>query len=113
MNKVFPEFIRNLPQPDLPDALLEQGAEARLLQGEGRQVAFFRLPAGFVIPPHAHCAQWGILLDGEMELTISGKTRTLRAGDQYLIPADAVHEVRCLKEIHAMDFFEDGELYQV
>ena len=112
MEKVFPEFIRNLPHPELPDALLEQGADVRLLRGENQQAAFFRLPAGFVIPPHAHCAQWGVLLDGEMELTISGETRTVRAGEHYFIPADAEHQVRCVTEIHALDFFDDGQRYQ-
>lgn len=107
MKDVFPEFIRNLPEPALPVA----GADARLFQGERGQAAFFRLPAGFVIPPHHHCAQWGIVVSGRMELTVSGEMRVYGKGDTYFIPAGAVHAVRCPEEVHAIDFFEDPGRY--
>jgi quercetin dioxygenase-like cupin family protein len=32
------------------------------------------------VPPHSHNAQWGIVLEGEMEIIISGKLHHLKKG---------------------------------
>ena len=78
----FPQTITSLPQVDL--AL--EGVIGYLLQGEETQTVFFHLPAGVGVPPHSHCAQWGVMLQGKMELAIGDETLTLKKGDTYFIP---------------------------
>jgi quercetin dioxygenase-like cupin family protein len=35
----------------------------------------------------------GLLLSGEMALTVAGETHTVRPGDLYVIPGDVMHSV--------------------
>ena len=45
-----------------------------------------------VMPWHQHPhEQLGVMLEGEMELTIGDETRLLRAGDAYAIPPNVPH----------------------
>ena len=57
---VFAEFLRNLPQVAVPF----EGVDARLMTGPDGQAVFFYLPKGVTVPPHSHCAQWGIVVEG-------------------------------------------------
>jgi quercetin dioxygenase-like cupin family protein len=45
-----------------------------------------------VVPRHQHPhEQAGVMLEGTLELTIGGETRTLRPGDAYAIPPNLPH----------------------
>lgn len=45
-----------------------------------------------IVPEHAHPhEQFGVVLTGELHLTVAGELRVLRAGDMYLIPGDVLH----------------------
>ena len=68
MSEIFPEPIRNLPQADIPI----EGITSYLLQGENQQVVFMSFDKDVSVPEHSHEAQWGVVLDGESELTIGG-----------------------------------------
>jgi mannose-6-phosphate isomerase-like protein (cupin superfamily) len=84
----FPEFIKNLPEADLP----VDGARAWLVQSEDGQVMF--------------------LIDGEMELTIGEKTGTYRQGDSYFIPAGTMHKAILYKDFRVLDYFADKDRYK-
>jgi mannose-6-phosphate isomerase-like protein (cupin superfamily) len=44
---------------------------------------------------HTHAALTAhIILDGEMQLTMNGKSETFRAGDRCDVPAGAVHSAK-------------------
>jgi quercetin dioxygenase-like cupin family protein len=100
----FPPLITALPEIDLPVATLT----GWLLQGEGRQVVFFRLAPGASIPEHAHGEQWGVVVEGELELTIAGERRLYRKGDTYLIPDGAPHGARCTHGALVIDLFGEN-----
>lgn len=104
----FLPIIASLPRVDvsLP------GVEGWLLQGDSRQAVFFHLAPGTVIPEHAHGAQWGVVLDGEIDLTISGQTRTYRRGESYFIPEGALHGARVESGAQVMDLFQDPARYR-
>ena len=108
MSGVYPEFIENLPDADLPVA----GVRGKLFQGDRGQVVFFDIPAGTAIPPHSHGDQWGVVLDGEMELTIGGETRTYRKGDFYFIPAGVEHSATFVTRCFVLDVFADRDRYR-
>ncbi len=104
----FPEPIDLLPQADIPFP----GIRGWLSQGVGHQIVFFDIEPVGLVPPHTHGAQWGIVVEGEMELTIDGKTRTYRKGDSYHIPAGVEHSARFLTRVRAIDVFADADRYR-
>jgi quercetin dioxygenase-like cupin family protein len=105
----YTELILGLPEIELP----VPGAQGWLLQGEERQMAFFDLPEGGRIPLHSHGEQWGLVVRGEMELTIAGETRRLGPGDWYRIPADVEHGAHFLTRIQVIDLFADTDRYSL
>ncbi len=104
----FPEMIRGLPEIAIPIA----GIRGWLLQGGQTQAVFLDIAAEAEVPRHAHCAQWGVVVTGEMTLTIGDETRTYRAGDWYYIPAGVDHGATFPTRVNAIDVFDDGSRYQ-
>jgi len=104
----YPEPITSLPQADLAF----EGLTAYLLQGEETQTVFFYLPAGTGVPPHSHCTQWGVMLEGKMELAIGEETLTLKKGDTYFVPEGVIHSANTLTDSWAMDVFFDPKRYR-
>jgi quercetin dioxygenase-like cupin family protein len=74
-------------------------------------VVFFEIQPGTHLPAHAHCFQWGIVIDGEIDLTIGEETRTYRKGDTYVIPEGVTHSGRIPYGCLAMDYFSDPMRY--
>lgn len=107
-DQFFPEFIRNLPEADLPI----NKVVGYLFQGTHGQICFFEFEPGIEVPAHSHGNQWGVVLHGEFNLTMNGKTRTLRQGDSYYIPEGMVHSANFEKTCKILDFFEDIDRYK-
>lgn len=105
---VYPDMIRNLPEIDIP----LKGVRGWLLQGGDRQIVFFDIEPVGEVPPHAHCAQWGFVLDGEMSLTIGGKTAVYRKGDWYFIPEGVTHSATFLSRVNVIDVFDAPDRYK-
>lgn len=64
------------------------------------------------LPEHNHSyEQWGIVIDGEMELRVDGKVRLCKKGDEYLVPIGAMHGAKFLKKTRVMDFFSEKNRY--
>ena len=104
----YPEMIRGLPEIEIPVA----GVRGWLLQGGATQAVFFDIEPVGTIPPHAHCAQWGLMVKGEMKLTIGEETKTYRAGDWYYIPAGVTHSAEFPTHVHVIDIFDAPDRYQ-
>lgn len=61
--------------------------------------------AGGIGAMHSHPhTQASYVASGKFDITIDGKTKTLKGGDVYFVPSDLVHGAVCL---------EDGELIDV
>ncbi len=103
----YSAFIQALPRIDVP----LEGVRGLLSQGVGHQVVFFEIEAGLEIPLHAHGEQWGIVVEGEMELTIGTDTRRYGPGDSYRIPAGTPHGARFLTDFRAIDAFAEPDRY--
>ena len=105
----YPEVITRLPEADISI----KGIKAHVLQGEKHQLVFFEFEPFTPVPEHSHdYDQWGMMIEGKMELTIDGETRTCKAGDEYVIPAHAKHGARFLTKSRAMDFFSEKNRYK-
>ena len=105
----FPDVVKNLPMADLPF----RGVNAWFIQGEKHQLVFFEIETYAVIPEHIHpYDQWGVVVDGQMELTIDGKPRVVGKGDDYVIPANSKHGARPLSRVRVIDFFSERNRYK-
>lgn len=104
----FPQPIQALPEADISF----RGIRGWLLQGSSGQVVFMDIAPIGEVPPHAHGAQWGVVVEGEMLLTIGGETRTYRKGDSYYIPAGVVHSALFKSRVFVVDFFADADRYR-
>jgi quercetin dioxygenase-like cupin family protein len=105
---IYPDFVRNLPEVDMPI----EGIRAWLLEDGSCQMVLFDIQQTAVVPPHKHCAQWGVMLEGEMDLTIDGVTRRVIKGDRYFIPADTVHSAIFRTRVNVIDLFDAGDRYK-
>jgi quercetin dioxygenase-like cupin family protein len=104
----FPPLITNLPEADLPI----KGVRAWMLKSDQGLVVFFDFEAGVEVPEHQHGDQWGIVVEGEMSLTVEGETRLCRKGDSYWIPAGTPHAAYFHKPSKLIDLFADVGRYR-
>jgi mannose-6-phosphate isomerase-like protein (cupin superfamily) len=107
MSVEYPEWILGLPEIDVP----LEGVRGWLLQAAGRQAVFFDIEPIGEIPIHAHGAQFGVVLEGEMSLTIAGETRRCGPGDTYEIPAGTPHGAVFHSRVRVIDFFDEPARY--
>lgn len=106
IGEFFPAFIRACPRPASPIDM-----KAHIAPSEHLLPMFYEIDQEVCIPEHAHGAQWGVVLQGSMELTIDGESHTYVRGDSYYVPDGAPH----IAVIHAgykgIDVFADPERY--
>jgi quercetin dioxygenase-like cupin family protein len=105
--KTFPDIIKNLPKIQIPI----NGVNAFLMQSENNQLVFFEFKEDAEIPLHSHGAQWGIVVDGKIELTVGDDTRVYSKGQSYYIPAGVTHGGKIFAGFKAIDFFEEKDRY--
>lgn len=106
--KFFPEIITNLPEADIPI----EGLHSYLFQGEKQQFVFMSFENDVKVPEHSHEAQWGVVLDGEIELTIDDKKCIFTKGDTYFIPKDVKHSARIRKGYKDLTLFNQNDRYK-
>jgi quercetin dioxygenase-like cupin family protein len=53
------------------------------------------------------------VLEGTVELTIGGETRTHSPGSSYYIPAGVVHSARVPAGAKIIEFFEEPDRYRL
>ena len=73
---------------------------------------FFDIEPIGAIPEHSHAAQFGVVLDGEMTLTIAGVARRYGRGDTYFIPAGVPHSAVFHTRFRAIDVFDEPARYR-
>ncbi len=105
----FPEPIAQLPEAEIPF----EGARARLSQGEDHQILFMQFDQDVDLPAHKHAAQWGIVLEGSIDLTIDGKQVRYLKGDRYFIPSGTLHSARIFAGYADITYFAQVDRYQI
>jgi quercetin dioxygenase-like cupin family protein len=105
----YPKVITCLPAAEINI----EGAKGWILQAEATQLVFFEFQVGTKLPEHSHSYhQWGMVIDGKMELTVDGIPRMCKKGNEYLIPAGAKHYATFLKRTRVMDYFSEKTRYK-
>jgi quercetin dioxygenase-like cupin family protein len=104
----FPDWMKDsVPEVDTPFA----GLEGRLLASPHGQAVFFSAAEECEVPPHAHGAQWGIVVTGRLHLTVGGEPGTYEPGETYEIPSGAEHSARLEAGTSFIDVFQDPDRY--
>jgi quercetin dioxygenase-like cupin family protein len=71
------------------------GIQIRTFWGAEILVSVVDLAANSVVPMHSHPhEQAGVVISGELELTIGGETHKLGPEDTYIIPGDVEHSAK-------------------
>ena len=107
----YPDFITALPGIDLP--FPEDVVQGSTVKSDAGLVAFFTFLKDMELPVHSHGAQWGIVVEGEIELAIGAETRVYRPGDSYFIPAGVAHGATITAGTRVIDVFEEADRYPV
>lgn len=108
MKSIFPEPILNLPEADIPI----KGINAYLSQGNNHQVIFMSFSEDVDLPEHFHESQWGIVLEGKIDLTIDGVKSTYQKGDRYFIPKGVKHSGKIYAGYADITFFNEKDRYR-
>jgi quercetin dioxygenase-like cupin family protein len=108
MKPIFPEPILNLPEADIPI----KGINAFLSQGNNHQVIFMSFSEDVDLPEHLHESQWGIVLEGKIDLTIDGVKNTYQKGDRYFIPKGVKHSGKIYAGYADITFFNEKDRYK-
>ncbi len=108
-NNLFPPPVQALPEADIP----LKGIKAYLSQGDSHQIIFMEFAEDVELPEHCHAAQWGVVLEGRIDLAIGGVGRTYRKGDRYFIPEGVTHSGRIHAGYADITFFGEPGRYSV
>jgi len=109
MTQTFPQPITALPEADIPI----NGIKAFLSQGENHQIIFMEFTEDADLPEHSHESQWGIVLEGKIDLTIDGIELTFTKGDRYFIPKGVRHSGKIYSGFTVMEFFNQIDRYKI
>lgn len=109
LKRGFPKVITDLPEADIQF----KGVKGWIAQGESHQIVFFEIEPFRKVSEHSHNSpQWGIVVEGKMELTIGNKTKIYEEGGEYFIPAHTKHSAKFLSKFRAVDFFGERMRYK-
>ena len=109
MLEIFPEPITNLSEADIPMT----GVSAYLSQADTHQIIFMEFSEDVDLPEHSHADQWGIVLEGKIDLTIDGVSNTFTKGDRYFIPNGVKHSGRIHAGYADVTFFNQKDRYKI
>ena len=107
----FPDFIKAFPSIDVP--FPEDVVQTAVVQSDDGLVAFFTFLKDMKLPTHSHGAQWGTVVEGQIEFTIDGETKLYKAGDSYSIPAGVEHGALIKSGTRVIDVFEEADRYAI
>jgi len=108
MSEVFPEPIRDLPEADIS----LEGLKSYLSQGETHQIVFMEFSKDVELPEHSHESQWGVVLEGTIDLIIDGVKQTFTRGDRYFIPKGVKHSSKIYAGYADITFFNQKDRYK-
>jgi quercetin dioxygenase-like cupin family protein len=107
MKTVFPEAIEKLPLAEIP----LDGLTAFLSQGPNHQILFMSFDEDVELTEHSHAAQYGIILEGRIDLCIDGEMKSYYKGDRYYIPAGVRHYGKIYAGYADVTFFDEKDRY--
>ncbi|PKM49769.1 MAG: cupin domain-containing protein [Firmicutes bacterium HGW-Firmicutes-7] len=108
MSNIFPKPICELPMADIP----LNGLAAYLSQGDNHQIIFMQFNEDVDLLEHSHESQWGIVLEGRIDLVIDGIKHEYKKGDRYFISKDIKHSGKIYAGYADMTYFNEKDRYK-
>jgi len=108
MSETFPKPIIELPEADIPI----KGIKAYLSQGANHQIVFMEFSEDAEVPEHSHESQWGIVLEGKIDLIVGGIKNTYLKGDRYFIPEYVRHAAKIYAGYADITYFNQRDRYK-
>lgn len=108
MSKIFPEPIKLLPEANISI----DGARAYISQSKSHQILFMEFEKDTVLPEHSHESQFGIVLEGKIDLILNGIKNTYSKGESYFIPKDVKHSAKIYAGYADVSFFNEPDRYK-
>lgn len=85
---------------------LVPGISGQLIHTETMSIGYFDITKDAVLPEHSHVhEQVTSVLEGELEMTVGGETKIMKAGYVATIPSNTPHSARALTNCKAVDVF--------
>ena len=82
------------------------GFHGKFAHSNAMTFVLWDIDAGAILPEHSHVHEQVVhVYEGELEVTVAGKTTVLRGGSVGVIPPNAVHSGRALTDCRVMDAF--------
>lgn len=98
----FPESVHRLPRGSLAGA-------AVFVHDDGHsQVLFIEVPDSgpeVVVPTHTHDVEWGIVVEGRIDMTFPVRVESHSAGATHWIPANVPHSFRFAPGTSSIHYF--------
>jgi quercetin dioxygenase-like cupin family protein len=84
-------------ETELKARQLLEGITLRAVSGDKTMMTFFEFEPHALIPHHTHAhEQITYVIEGEIEFTVDGETKLLKAGDGVIILSNQEHSARIL-----------------
>ena len=74
---------------------------------------FMKFDEDVELPAHSHNAQWGVVLEGQIELTINGIENLFTKGERYFIPEGVVHSGKIFAGYTDITYFDQLDRYKI
>jgi quercetin dioxygenase-like cupin family protein len=108
-SKFPPAIITSHPSADIPF----EGVKSHLIQAGEQQFIFMEFEKDVEVPEHSHEAQWAVVLDGEIEMTIGGVKTVFKKGDTYFVEKGVKHSAKIKKGYIDLTLFNQPDRYKV
>jgi len=91
---------------NLKEYELAKGVRARIINTKSMSISYVTLDAGVNMPEHKHVNEQVVnVIEGELELTVSGEPRVLKPGRVEVLPSDIPHGAKALTDCRVIDVF--------
>ena len=91
---------------DIKPKELVPGVTGYYAHGEKHTFGLVELRAGSIVPEHHHIhEQITYILEGQLDMTIGGKSYSLTPGMFHVIPSNTPHSAIAIKDCKAIDTF--------
>ncbi len=82
------------------------GFVGKFVHTDSMTIAHWEIKAGSILPLHDHVHEQVVnMIEGELEMTIGGETRVMKAGHTFAIASSVPHEGKALTDCKVIDVF--------
>lgn len=90
------------------------GTKSKIINAGSQQFIFVEHTKELYFPPHSHeNAEWGLCIEGEMDIEIDGVMHFIRKGDHFYVAPNQIHSATVRPGFKQMLLVDGDERYNV